>query len=202
MAQPPNRGVTQLPPATQAPGPKLPPAQSEVQQSARPIAAATNPNQTVLGVGELSSISVSQLPRPLDGTEVAALAVWLVAAELAKALQGNGRLGQLASFRNYIVKYQVALQITSKEDSMDTISVAPGAIELDLSAINLDYYRALAGMGLWHEGRLAVSNQTVEFRMMPSEAVLKHLASLGPELVKPLDDGIHAMANLMIGIGR
>jgi hypothetical protein len=175
---------------------------SSVQQS---INLPNQPQVTeVPGAGQVTGVAISQIPRPLSGAEVAGLLVYEVAEKLAQGMARNGRLSELARFNRYKLRFRAQMIVESLEDPKgDNVAIpVEQEFEVDLTKINLDYYRAQTGMGLWHEGRQIGTGTVVEFRQQPIEAVLKHLAALGPLLVREEDTSLGGLVEMMAGQRR
>lgn len=155
------------------------------------------------GAGAVTGVSVSKTPRPLNGQELAAVVIYQLAAALAQQFSINGRLSEIAAFTKHKLRMQVLVEVVDPTDAGDKIRLeAARQLELDLSAANVDYLRAEAGIGLWHEGRSMSTGTVVEFRYPPTKAVLEHLKVVGPELVKDDSAALSGLDLMISGYGR
>jgi len=86
-------------------------------QSAQQPALSTEPTvaQPVMipGAGAVTGITISKTPRPLNGTELSAVAVYQIAAALAQQFSQNGRLSDIAAFAKHKVRFQILCEITN-----------------------------------------------------------------------------------------
>lgn len=194
MAQQPSRGGVQ-------------PQNRPLQQQSTQQPALTEPTVAapvmVPGAGQVTGVSVSQHPRSLDGQELAAVLVWKVAAALAQQLSVNGRLSAITAFGKHKIRFQVWAEVVDPSDPSDKIILQAAKEEiLELDQAQIDYLRAEAGIGLWHEGRSMQTGTVVEFKQQPTQQVLQHLKKLGPVLVKEEGQGLSGLDLMISGLGR
>lgn len=199
MAQQPNRGGIQRPPQPNSTPELQPQTPLQPALSTQPTVAA--PVQ-VPGAGEVTGVTISKQPRPLNGQELAAIVVYKIAELLARDFANNGRMSEISAFGKHKVRFQIWAEIIDPSDANDRIVMqAAKELQLDLSIANVDYLRAESGIGLWHEGRAVSSGSVVEFRQQPTKQVLEHLRQIGPELVKDTQAALGGLDLRISGLG-
>ena len=206
MAQQPSRGAGIPQQQQQQAGAAANPKQLQPQSTQQPaLSVAPNAQQPIQipGAGAVTGVSVSKTPRPLNGQELGAVVIYQLAASLAAQFAVNGRLSEIAAFTKHKLRMQVLVEVVNPTDQGDVIRLeAAKQLELDLGQANVDYLRAEAGIGLWHEGRSVGSGTVVEFRYPPTKAVLEHLKLVGPELVKDDAAQLSGLDLMISGYGR
>lgn len=171
----------------------LQPAQVEPQNTTKPV--------QIPGAGEVTGVSISKTPRPLNGQELAAVIVYKLAEQIARDFANNGRMSEISAFGRHKIRLQFVAEVVDPTDLGDRIVLqASRDLALDLSAANVDYLRAEAGIGLWHEGRSVNTGSVVEFRQQPSKLVLEHLRNIGPELVKNTNADLNGLDLQLSGL--
>lgn len=148
----------------------------------------------------IGQLSLSQDPHPLDGNELLAIIAFELAKKFIDSAVNSTQFSSIVAFNHHTIKFGSTWGL-AVHDHWDTSALDQKSgqfqFELDLTKINIDWYRVQAGLGLYHEETMGGGRIGRELRAAPTALVLAHLLKLGGRIGEVAADGTTGP-----GIGR
>lgn len=158
------------------------------QTAAKPV--ETTPSTALLPIDKAPEhATLETVPRVLNGAEVAAIALFRGAEQLAMVLSGNSQFSEIVAMQGAKISMKLELRAESVTPTgsarASEVSVTTPMITIDTAAHpNMpDLLRVEAGLGLWHrvgqpDGRF------YHIQAPPMKKVMEHLLRIAGELGK------------------
>jgi len=146
-----------------------------------------------------SDLLLDKNPHPLNGAEVAMIAVFRIAEALARALEGNHKFGELIAYDNLTFDAKLNINATS----ISTVGISNPVNANFEVAINIDtkihpslveLLRVEAGLGLWHRKGMQ-DGKFIHVQARPAQKVLEHIINMAKDIELGVRSGFQSGVN-------